>query len=88
MNPARVVDRGIRFTKISSAGLVDFVLRFNKRSREQKGAGHANIVADALGLVQGVLEHRVSPSKIVKLDVLPPLPPNYRRVVVRVDSRV
>jgi hypothetical protein len=46
MDPARVVDRRIRFTQISSAVLADYVLRFNKRSRDQKGAGHANIIVE------------------------------------------
>ena len=87
MNPARVVDRGIRFTNISSAGLVDFVLRFNKRSREQKGAGHANIVAEVGGLVEGVLYQLESPSEIEKMDVFEHVPTNYSREVVTVDSR-
>ena len=87
MDPARVVDRGIRFTEISSATLVDHVLRFNKRSREQKGAGHANVVAEVGGLVEGVLYQLETPTEIEKMDVFEHVPTNYSREVVTVDSQ-
>ena len=87
MDPARVVDRGIRFTEISSATLGDHVLRFNKRSREQKGAGHANVVAEVGGLVEGVLYQLETPSEIDKMDVFEHVPTNYSREVVTGDSQ-
>ena len=87
MDPARVVDRGIRFTQISSAVLADYVLRFNKRSRNQKGAGHANIVVEPGGRVEGVLYQLESPNEIEKMDVFEHVPTNYTREVVSVETQ-
>jgi|TARA_B100001765_G_scaffold208354_1_gene167405 gamma-glutamylcyclotransferase (GGCT)/AIG2-like uncharacterized protein YtfP len=87
MDPARVVDRGIRFTQISSAVLADYVLRFNKRSRNQKGAGHANIVVELGGRVEGVLYQLESPNEIEKMDVFEHVPTNYTREVVSVETQ-
>ena len=87
MDPARVVDRGIRFTQISSAVLADYVLRFNKRSRNQKGAGHANIVVELGGRVEGVLYQLESPNEIEKMDVFEHVPTNYSREVVTVETQ-
>ena len=87
MDPARVVDRGIRFTQISSAVLADYVLRFNKRSRNQQGAGHANIVVELGGRVEGVLYQLESPNEIEKMDVFEHVPTNYTREVVSVETQ-
>ncbi|MEE3183827.1 MAG: gamma-glutamylcyclotransferase family protein [Pseudomonadota bacterium] len=87
MNPARVVDRGIRFTQISAAVLVGYVLSFNKCSREQKGAGHANIVIQLDGCVEGVLYQLESANEIEKMDVFEHVPTNYSRDVVRVKTQ-
>ena len=87
MDPARVVDRGIRYTQISSAVLADYVLRFNKRSRNQKGAGHANIVVELGGRVEGVLYQLESPNEIEKMDVFEHVPTNYTREVVSVETQ-
>ena len=87
MDPARVVDRGIRFTQISSAVLADYVLRFNKRSRNQKGAGHANIVVELGGRVEGVLYQLESPNEIEKMDMFEHVPTNYTREVVSVETQ-
>ena len=87
MDPARVVDRGIRFTQISSAVLADYVLRFNKRSRNQQGAGHANIVVELSGRVEGVLYQLESPNEIEKMDVFEHVPTNYTREVVSVETQ-
>ena len=87
MDPARVVDRRIRFTQISSAVLAGYVLRFNKRSRDQKGAGHANIVVELGGCVEGVLYQLESPNEIEKMDVFEHVPTNYTREVVSVETQ-
>ena len=87
MDPARVVDRGIRYTQISSAVLADYVLRFNKRSRNQQGAGHANIVVELGGRVEGVLYQLESPNEIEKMDVFEHVPTNYTREVVSVETQ-
>ncbi len=88
MNPDRVVDRGIRFTQISSAVLVGYALSFNKRSREQEGAGHANIVIQFGGRVEGLLYQLESPLEIEKMDVFEHVPTNYSREVVSVETKV
>ncbi|MFP6795521.1 MAG: gamma-glutamylcyclotransferase family protein [Pseudomonadales bacterium] len=87
MDPARVVDRGIQFTRISAAVLVGYDLLFNKRSREQKGAGHANIVVEPGGQVEGVLYELEGPNEIEKMDVFEYVPTNYNREVVIVTTQ-
>lgn len=84
MNPARVRTRGLVFDRVVGAHLADHALHFNKRSRKQRGAGHANIAESPGDVVEGVLYRLAGPDEIEKMDPFEGAPVQYRRDVVRV----
>ncbi len=55
MNRLRVETRGMPFTAIQGGVLMDYALRFNKRSVKLPGAASANVVAAPDSKVEGVL---------------------------------
>ena len=87
MNPARVKKRGLRFEADVIAGsLANFRLRFNKRSRKNPCAGHANIEPDFSSRVEGVLYPLCDYHEIEKMDPFESAPSHYRRELVFVQS--
>jgi len=87
MNPDRVCARGLVCVAEPIAGkLWNFRLRFNKRSRKNPEAGHANIVADFSSSVEGVLYHLCDEHEISKMDPFESAPSHYRRELVFVET--
>ena len=84
MNTARVRERGLSFNRCFGALLPRYGLRFNKRSRLEQGAGHANIVVAFDESVEGVLYELDGPDEIVKMDRFEGAPIQYGRDVVEV----
>ena len=62
-------------------------LRFNKRSRREEGAGHANIVVAFDEVVEGVLYELDGVEEILKMDRFEGAPVQYGRDVVEVVRR-
>lgn len=87
MDADRVRDRGLEFSDLRGAELHRFGLRFNKRSRLQEGAGHANIVVAFDEIVEGVLYELSGPEEIWKMDRFEGAPVQYGRDVVEVITR-
>ena len=87
MNPARVFKRGLDLTGPPIAGtLHNFELRFNKRSRLNPAAGHANIVHAFGSSVEGVLYPLQDEAEIEKMDPFESAPTHYRRELVLVET--
>lgn len=86
MNPARVAARGLLVESVVGARLAGFALRFDKQSRDHVGRGHANIVWDPAGVVEGVLYRLAHVDEIVKMDRFERTPVNYSRDVVLVET--
>jgi len=86
MNPARVAARGLIFESAAGARLAGFALRFDKQSRDHVGKGHANLVWDPAGVVEGVLYRFAHGDEIVKMDRYERAPINYSREVVLVEA--
>ena len=84
MNPARVVERGLRFKAVSGAILDDFRLVFNKASSAHAGVGHANVEPARGDRVEGVLYTLVDAAEISKMDRYESTPVNYSRDLVEV----
>lgn len=84
MNPARVRERGLAFDRVVGAHLYDHALCFNKRSRKQHGAGHANIAGSPGRVVEGVLYRLAHADEIEKMDPFEGTPTQYRRDTVEV----
>ena len=87
MDADRVRERGLEFSYCRGASLERFGLRFNKRSRLQEGAGHANIVVAFDEIVEGVLYELSGPEEIWKMDRFEGAPVQYGRDVVEVVTR-
>ena len=91
MNPARVRVRNLELEDVPiRATLTNYVLRFNKKSRKDPNAGHANIVPKFGVQVEGVLYPLRDAQEIEKMDPFESAPSHYRRelVFVRTDSRL
>ena len=87
MNPARVQKRGLQIEGDAMAGfLANYRLRFNKRSRKNPCAGHANIEPDFSSRVEGVLFPLCDDREIEKMDPFESAPSHYRRELVFVQS--
>ena len=86
MDPARVAERGIVYSEIAAGRAPGYVLRFDKQSRTQDGAGHANIAFARSGVVEGLLYRLESADEIVKMDPFERAPVNYSREMIRVES--
>ena len=88
MNPARVQKRGLRIEGDAMAGfLANYRLRFNKRSRKNPCAGHANIEPDFSSRVEGVLYPLCDDREIEKMDPFESAPNHYRRELVFIQGR-
>ena len=86
MNPARVAERGIDYGEVRAAVLHGYGLRFEKRSRDRDGAGHANVVWAPSERVEGVLFTLSRPGEVGKMDRFELAPVNYSREVVVVAT--
>ena len=91
MNPARMRERGMRFSQALGARLEGLRLVFDKASKVDFGAdaaasqqiGHANVVYDPGGVVEGVVYHLVDAAEILRMDPFECAPVNYSREVVQ-----
>ncbi len=86
MNPERVRERGIGFDEVLAGILPDMRLTFDKRSRHQVGAGHANIRFARGEFVAGVLYRLTSPEEILCMDPFEVAPRHYGRDAVWVQT--
>ncbi|MDD9963041.1 MAG: gamma-glutamylcyclotransferase [Gammaproteobacteria bacterium] len=86
MNPARVRERGLRFTAVRGGWLKDRRLVFDKVSRLHPNAAHANIVYAPRERVEGVLYRLASADEILKMDPFERAPWNYGRDAVQVQA--
>ena len=86
MNPDRVRTRGIRFSTAVPATYSGVRLAFDKASDKHPGVGHANVVYDPAGAVEGVLYELTSTEEIVKMDRFESTPVNYSREIVHVST--
>ena len=82
MNPERVRERGIAFDEVLAGVLPDMRLTFDKRSRHQVGAGHANIRYARGESVAGVLYRLTPPEEILRMDPFEVAPRHYGRDAV------
>jgi gamma-glutamylcyclotransferase (GGCT)/AIG2-like uncharacterized protein YtfP len=83
MDPKRVKERRIRFSKREHAVLEGFKLEFNKVSALNPKEGYANIVEDKNEIVEGIL-YEIEDEDINKLDKFEGVPRHYRRINLRV----
>ena len=86
MNPDRVRERGIQFSTALPATLTGVRLAFDKTSEKHPGVGHANMVYDSAGSVEGVLYLLDSGEEITKMDRFESTPRNYSREIVHVST--
>ena len=87
MNPNRVQSRGLSCTAEPQAGtLRNFRLRFNKRSRKNPQAGHANIEPEYGSYVEGVLYPLADEQEVLKMDRFESAPTDYRRELVFIET--
>ncbi|HSG90720.1 MAG TPA: gamma-glutamylcyclotransferase family protein [Pseudomonadales bacterium] len=84
MNPARVRERGLRVRRVRGASLHGYSLVFDKRSADHPRSGHANVVWDRGGIVEGVLYELADGDEIRHMDPFERAPVNYSRDVVGV----
>ena len=88
MDPERVRTRGLQYDEILGATLAGYGLRFEKRSRNQIGAGHANIVVSKNEYVEGLLFKLSDEHQIEKMDPCEGVPTHYARDTICVESQV
>ncbi len=93
MNPSRVTARGLAVMGLSSGRLPGVELVFNKRSRNHRAEGHANLALALNGdpsgqtsFVEGVLYAFACASEIRRMDRFESTPVNYSRDVVTVET--
>ena len=86
MNPRRVAERGIGYDQVTAARAAGFTVRFEKRSRLQAGAGHANLAYSHAGVAEGVLYRLTDDAEIVKMDTYEGVPVHYSRDSIRVET--
>ena len=86
MNPRRVAERGIGYDHVTAARAAGFVVRFEKRSRLQAGAGHANLAYSHGGAAEGVLYRLTDGAQIVKMDPYEGVPVHYSRDSICVET--
>ena len=85
MDPRRVTERGIGYDRVAGARAPGFTVRFEKRSRLQAGAGHANLAyRGGGGAAEGVLYRLIDDGEIAKMDPYEGVPVQYSREPVRV----
>ena len=81
MDPERVRQRGLAFTRALAAALPGHALVFDKRAARVTGAGHANIRYCPGATVHGVLYVLEHPDMIQRMDPYEQAPINYGREV-------
>lgn len=86
MNPRRVAERGIGYDRVTAARAAGFAVRFEKRSRLQAGAGHANLAYSHGGVAEGVLYRLTDDAQIVKMDPYEGVPVHYSRDSILVET--
>ena len=86
MNPHRVRERGMQFSTALAANYRGVRLVFDKASAKHPGIGHANVVHDPTGVVEGVLYLLDSADEITKMDPFEITPRNYSREIVYVST--
>ncbi|MEM7363269.1 MAG: gamma-glutamylcyclotransferase family protein [Pseudomonadota bacterium] len=79
MNRLRVETRGMSFTNVQGGVLMDYALRFNKRSVKLPGAASANVVAAPDSKVEGVLYALPREDDIFAMDPFEGYPVRYDR---------
>jgi gamma-glutamylcyclotransferase (GGCT)/AIG2-like uncharacterized protein YtfP len=87
MNSDRVRQRKMSFESASTGRLLDYSLRFNKRSLKYPGAAAANVVASAKGVTEGVVYRLVEPMQIEKMDPYEGYPVRYRRTALPIITK-
>jgi gamma-glutamylcyclotransferase (GGCT)/AIG2-like uncharacterized protein YtfP len=75
------------FESASSGRLLDYSLRFNKRSVKYPGAAAANVVASAKGVTEGVVYRLVDPVQIEMMDPYEGYPVLYRRTALPIVTK-
>lgn len=86
MNPARVRERGIRFTHAEGGTLSGYRLLFDKTSNVHPGTGHASLELCRTSRVEGVLYWLEVPEEITKMDRFEKTPVNYSREMVAITA--
>ena len=86
MNPRRVAERGIGYDRVTAARAAGFTVRFEKRSRIQAGAGHANLAYRNGGVAEGVLYRLIDGEEIAKMDRFEGVPVHYSRETIPVET--
>ncbi len=81
MNPQRMRQRGLVFTRAVAAALPGHALVFDKRAARVAGAGHANIRYCPGATVHGVLYFFAEPDMMQRMDPYEQAPINYGREV-------
>ena len=87
MNSDRVRQRKMSFESASSGRLLDYSLRFNKRSVKYPGAAAANVVASAKGVTEGVVYRLADPVQIEMMDPYEGYPVLYRRTALPIVTK-
>ena len=83
MDPERMKERGIDFSKRVHAILKGWRLKFNKVASRNPDEGYANIEMDDGGVVEGIL-YTIKNSDIEKLDRYEGYPIHYKKLKVKV----
>ena len=87
-NPAIMAKKGVEFTSRSPGTLRGYRLRFNKKAfREQlpDGIGFANIHADPVGTVEGLV-YEIVDHHLSRLDESERYPEHYTRISVAIET--
>lgn len=87
MNPERMTQRKLQFRSLQVGFLHGYRLVFNKISRRHPDCGHANIVPASESIVEGILYRLEGCRELDKMDPFEHAPVDYRRQVVRVETR-
>ena len=87
MNSDRVRQRKMSFESAKSGRLLDYSLRFNKRSVKYPRAAAANVVASAKGVTEGVVYRLVDPVQIEMMDPYEGYPVLYRRTALPIVTK-
>ena len=87
MDSGRVQQRKMSFESASSGRLLDYSLRFNKRSVKYPGAAAANVVASAKGVTEGVVYRLADPVQIEMMDPYEGYPLRYRRTALPIITK-
>lgn len=83
MNPERMRQRGIEFSRREHVILNGWRLVFNKIASRNPKEGYANIEPDEEGVVEGIL-YEIQDSDLEKLDRYEGYPNHYNRIKVKV----